>query len=220
MEKKVKISALEVVGEATPPNARLNIRTVYRQEEFLLTAAHASMISAGMENEDKEDTGVVLGVDSVIDPWKEDFYRGVLREGPLGASPLIFPYTSANALAARLTIALGLKGQSITIANGPLSFLKALAYGYLLVSCGRVKKALVGAVTEKAAATVTLGAGKGFFLNACVESRWVAGDATLLSSMDESFSFLGRAFDGLSAGQNIKAARDRNGSAVTFSLSI
>jgi len=134
---------------------------VFSEEAHLVDCAGRSLEEAGITGDLAGGTGIFVGLDGIMDRWKEEFFRGVENDGPVGASPLIFPYTSANALAARLTIAFGLKGQDITIASGPLSFLKAFSYAWTLVSSGLLDRALVCGVSEDMAMTLIMGSSSG-----------------------------------------------------------
>lgn len=55
-----------------------------------------------------------IGVDDCMEVIKKDYFTGVLQEGLLGASPLLFPYTSANVLAAKAAIVFDLRGENLT----------------------------------------------------------------------------------------------------------
>ena len=56
-----------------------------------VSLAHVALPAA------REDLGIVLGVDEGIDGIKARYYQGVLRDGPLGASPMAFPLMSHRA---------------------------------------------------------------------------------------------------------------------------
>ena len=129
-------------------------RTVYNEERCLIRAVEAA--TASLEGTFLEGAALAVGVDRVVEGWKEEFFTGVATEGPLGASPLIFPYTSANALAARLSIVLAVRGETVTISSGALSFLKAVAAAWALVGSGAAPMAIVGGVTVCEAVAVVL----------------------------------------------------------------
>lgn len=191
MRKKVRISRLFLSGEhdMTPP---VNTRTLLDAERLMLGSISASIAGCGLSRPDIERAGIIVGIDNAIDKVKESYFRGVVKDGPLGASPLLFPYTSPNVLAARATIHFGIKGQDITIVSGPLSFLKAVSYAYCLVSSGRIDLAIVAGVTEADAAAVVLGLDiPGCFITGAVESRADGVDEpNIAQSMSETFSLL------------------------------
>lgn len=108
---------------------------------------------------EREAMAITLGADDAIDSCKESYWKTVLADGPLGASPLIFPYTSANAITAQVTIAFGLRNESVTITSGPQSFLKAVASAYNLLRSGISKAAITGGFCEEAAFAMLLETG-------------------------------------------------------------
>ncbi len=217
MQKKVKISRLFFSGEGdmTPP---VNTRTLLDEERLMLGSISASIAGCGLSKDDIERAGIIVGVDNAIDKVKESYFRGVVKDGPLGASPLLFPYTSANVLAARATIHLGIKGPDITIASGPLSFLKAVSYAYCLVSSGIIDLAIVAGVTEGIAVVVVLGLDRSdCFITGAVESRADgAQEINTSQSMSETFSLFEGALRAR-ADSTIEAA-DPSGNVVRLSL--
>lgn len=56
-----------------------------------------------------------VGIDDSIEDIKDEYFEGILNEGILGASPLLFPYTTPNSLAAQASIAFDIRGENITI---------------------------------------------------------------------------------------------------------
>lgn len=217
MQKKVKISRLFLSGEdgmIFPVNAR----TLLDGERLMLGSVSASIAGCGLSRPDIERAGIIAGIDNAIDKVKESYFKGVVKDGPLGASPLLFPYTSANVLAARASIHFGIKGPDITIASGPISFLKAVSYAFCLVSSGRIDLAIVAGVTEAVAAAVVLGLDiSGCFINGAVESRRDGVDEINTSqSMSETFSLLEGALT--AGGEASVEAVDPSGNMVRLSL--
>lgn len=84
---------------------------------------HLALAAAGSLLEDAQiplpagtsDIGIYIGVDDSVEDIKDEYLGGILSEGLLGASPLLFPFTAPNALAARISIAFDLRGESITM---------------------------------------------------------------------------------------------------------
>jgi 3-oxoacyl-[acyl-carrier-protein] synthase II len=58
-----------------------------------LVAADGAVIDAGCPKLDGERTAVVFGSAYGCHATNEDYYRGLMREGPAGASPRLFAYT-------------------------------------------------------------------------------------------------------------------------------
>lgn len=154
MDKKIFITGMGRCREAPDhietPKA---VKTVIKAEELSLAAVSAALKqirNLGL------DTGIVFGVDNAIDRCKAEFFKGLLTEGPIGASPLFFPYTSHNAITAQATIAFGIKGEDITIVSGASSFLKAVGYGFELLHRGVMKSVIAGGVSENGAMVIVM----------------------------------------------------------------
>jgi 3-oxoacyl-(acyl-carrier-protein) synthase len=64
----------------------------------------------------RTDTGIYIGIDNAIEGIKDEFFKNILTDGVEGSSPLLFPFTSPNALAAQLSIVFDIRGESITFA--------------------------------------------------------------------------------------------------------
>ncbi|RJQ51664.1 MAG: hypothetical protein C4526_09470 [Nitrospiraceae bacterium] len=58
---------------------------------------------------------IYIGIDDAVEDIKDEYFNNILKEGMMGASPLLFPYTSPNALAAQASIAFDIRGESITV---------------------------------------------------------------------------------------------------------
>jgi 3-oxoacyl-(acyl-carrier-protein) synthase len=163
---------------------------------------------------------VVFGGDEAIDGLKEEYFRGVIAHGAIGASPLLFPYTSLNAITAQITIAFGIKGEDMTIAAGPVSFLRALVYACELLKESVVDFALVGGFSENAAFAMALQASHDAKANGapeltadCVQPHDIdLYDEVLITSIEGSFALMQRLMEKHGA---IKAV-DKHGANVVF----
>jgi hypothetical protein len=124
------------------------VRLIHGIEELAVLAAHAALRGAGIPVPYRGDgLGVVLGVEEGIDGIKARYYRGVLADGPLGASPLTFPLTTPNAIAARISILFDLRGETLTIGGGNVAGAQALGLAARAVRGGHSAMTLAGGVT-------------------------------------------------------------------------
>jgi hypothetical protein len=125
------------------------VRLVHSVEEAAFLAAVEAFDDAGMAAPAHCDrTGIALGVDEGIDGIKADHCLAVARDGPTGASPLHFPCTAPNAVAAQLSIALDLRGESVTFCGGPLCGARALGHALHTLREGRAAALLAGGATS------------------------------------------------------------------------
>jgi len=225
--KKVYLNGAVLVNEDNFNEgllSKLAGRTVFQEERFLLAAVAETLGMSGYKSTAAEKNarlGIVLGVDTVVDSWKAGFFGEVIKDGPIGASPLAFPYTSPNALAARATIAFNIKGDDITISSGALSFLKAVSYGALLVESGVLDGVVVGGIAEGVAFTALLSTEPcGNYITEIFEQR-VAGDGLVqISTMAESFKLFKEVLETASSygrGGEIRV-RDPEGNTVGMTI--
>lgn len=197
-EKRVKISRLFYQAQGDLDGSQVaGARAVLLEEGLMLASIDSALAWAGISRADTERAGIIVGIDSVIDKVKESYFKGVAEDGPLGASPFLFPYTSPNVLAARATIRFGIKGPDITIASGPLSFLKAVSYAYRLVSSGRISQVVAAGVDEGMAVAMLLGIERSdISINSVAESRVPPDSKSDVSvSMRETFALFQDALD-------------------------
>src|SRR5512134_745004 len=139
------------LGEAVAPIELRGhrVRLIHRIEEVAFLAA-AEALAAGERSYPvgEAGAGIFLGIDEGIDDIKADHWRAVLAEGPLGASPLHFPFTAPNAVAAQLTIFLDLRGETSTVCGGTLSGAEAIGLAAASVRDGRCDSMLAGGATS------------------------------------------------------------------------
>ncbi len=117
-------------------------------EELAVLAAYEALRRAGVSTPVRGDgIGIALGVEEGIDGIKARYYEGVLKDGPLGASPITFPLTTANTIAARISILLDLRGENLTVCGGSLSGAQALGLAVAALRHGRARAMLAGGTT-------------------------------------------------------------------------
>jgi hypothetical protein len=124
-------------------------RLVHPIEEVALLAAHDALRLAGVRTPlGGEEIGVALGLEEGIDGIKAQYYRDILKDGPLGASPIVFPLTTPNTIAARISIALDLRGENVTVCGGTLSGAHALGLAVEALRAERTPAMLAGGATS------------------------------------------------------------------------
>jgi len=140
------------VAEATDLLGRggKRIRLIHRIEEVALLAAWDALRAShiAIPSTERERVGIALGIDEGIDGIKARHCLAVQRDGPLGASPLMFPFTTQNAVTARVSIALDLRGEMFTLCGGPMSGADAIGVALDAVRRGGVAAMLAGGATS------------------------------------------------------------------------
>jgi len=92
--------------------------------------------------------GVLIGTGYGSTSQTDDFFLGLLKEGPEGANPSLFPDTVPNAPASQISIYHGLRGPNTTFSHNEVSGEQAMAYAYRLLQEGRAEVLLAGSVDE------------------------------------------------------------------------
>jgi hypothetical protein len=125
------------------------VRLAHGIEEATVIAAYDALRLAGVRTPlGTEEIGVALGVEEGIDGIKAQYYREIVKDGPLGASPIVFPLTTPNTVAARISIALDLRGEIVTMCGGTLSGAHALGRAMEALREGRSAAMLAGGATS------------------------------------------------------------------------
>ena len=95
--------------------------------------------------------GVIIGTGYGSTSQTDEFFVGMLKEGPEGANPSLFPDTVPNAPASQVSIYHGLQGPNSTFSHNEVSGEQALAYAFRLLQVGRAEVILAGSVDELSA---------------------------------------------------------------------
>lgn len=94
------------------------------------------------------ELGVVLGTERGDFRSSEEFAAGFLRRGPAGLSPMIFPNTVMNSMAAQVAIAVGARGPTATVNQATVAGDLAVARATALILSGQASAVLAGGVDE------------------------------------------------------------------------
>jgi 3-oxoacyl-(acyl-carrier-protein) synthase len=123
------------------------MRLVHGLERLAIATAGCAMLDAGMVLP-CADPGldVYIGVDDAIEDLKDEYFRATLEDGLLGASPLLFPFTSPNTLAAQVSIAFNIRGGGMVMPVGGLCP-DVIDYAARNVMDGHARRALAGNIT-------------------------------------------------------------------------
>jgi 3-oxoacyl-[acyl-carrier-protein] synthase II len=121
-------------------------RRLSRVSQLTIAAARLAIADAGLE----ADGGLGLVVGTEFGDLRSTlaFADGYLARGPAGLSPLLFPNTVMNTMAAATAITLSVREQSLTIAAPTVAGELAVARAAASVASGRVPAALAGGVDE------------------------------------------------------------------------
>ena len=128
----------------------LKYRRMSRVSRLAVAASIEAIKDAALEVSPQSalSMGVIIGTGYGSTSQTDDFFMGLLKEGPEGANPSLFPDTVPNAPASQVSIYHGLKGPNTTFSHNEVSGEQALAYAYRLLQESRAGVLLVGSVDE------------------------------------------------------------------------
>ena len=128
----------------------LKYRRMSRVSRLAVAASIEALKDAGfpISSQAASAMGVVIGTGYGSTAQTDEFFVGMLKEGPEGANPSLFPDTVPNAPASQVSIYHGIKGPNTTFSHNEVSGEQALAYAYQLLQEDRADAVLVGSVDE------------------------------------------------------------------------
>jgi 3-oxoacyl-[acyl-carrier-protein] synthase II len=104
--------------------------------------ADAALSPADAGTWDSERTAVVLGTAYGCHATNEDYYRGLLAQGPAGASPRLFAYTLPSSPVGEISIHYGIRGPAVAIAPGRTAGIDVIGAALRELSAGRADRVL------------------------------------------------------------------------------
>lgn len=129
-------------------DASREVRYVHELEKLTVFAVELLLKDAKVDiPAGRDDIGIYLGIDDSIEDIKDEFFTNILKDGMLGTSPLLFPFTSPNSLTAQASIVFDIRGESILM---PLEGKggQAVEYADECVSGNYTKMAVAGSIKK------------------------------------------------------------------------
>jgi 3-oxoacyl-[acyl-carrier-protein] synthase II len=136
------------VGDLTAQLPESESRRLARAGQLAVVAARLALTDASLQADRLSGLGLVLGSHWGDFRSPEAFTLGFLRRGVLGLSPLTFPNTVMNAMAAQVSIAVGVRGPMLTLNEVDVAGDLAVARGAALIAAGRASVVLAGGCDE------------------------------------------------------------------------
>jgi 3-oxoacyl-[acyl-carrier-protein] synthase II len=145
-------------GEARDFNPRdfmppLKYRRMSRISRLAVAASIEAVKDAALEvsSHSAPSIGVVVGTGYGSTAQTDEFFVGMLNQGPEGANPSLFPDTVPNAPASQISIYHGFQGPNSTFSHNEVSGEQALAYAFRLLQEDRAEAILAGSADEMSA---------------------------------------------------------------------
>src|SRR4030067_1916615 len=115
-----------------------NLRRMDRIGKIMVSAVRLALDDSGLDlrKEDPDRMGISIGTGLGSSDTRDQFFRAILKEGPVGAQPLLFQTAVPNAITSHCAIEYGIKGVNITFSHKETSTEMAMAYAYHLLKEG------------------------------------------------------------------------------------
>lgn len=130
-----------------------NLRRMDRFSRMIVAAGRMALSDARIDLGAKESRSAAVVVGTAYGNVSESttYLQRVLSKGPQAASPMLFPNLVLNAATAYMALELGVRGVSLTVAQGEISGEQALMNACDLIRHNRAELVLAGGGDELAA---------------------------------------------------------------------
>jgi 3-oxoacyl-[acyl-carrier-protein] synthase II len=127
-----------------------NLRRMDRIGKIVVSAVRLAIDDSGLDlkEEDSNRVGISIGTGLGSSDTVDQFFRSLLKEGPLGAAPLLFQTAVPNAITSHCAIEYGIKGMNITFSHKESSTEMAMTFAYHLLKEGRADVIFTGGGDE------------------------------------------------------------------------
>ena len=127
-----------------------NLRRMDRIGKILVSAVRLAIEDSGLnlKEEDSSHIGISIGTGLGSSDTVDQFFRSQLKEGPLGAAPMLFQTAVPNAITSHCAIEYGIKGVNITFSHKESSTEMAMTFAYHLLKEGRADVVFAGGGDE------------------------------------------------------------------------
>ncbi len=127
-----------------------NLRRMDRIGKIMVSAVKLALDDSGLDlgKEDPHRLGISIGTGLGSSDTVDQFFRALLREGPVGAQPLLFQTAVPNAITSHCAIEYGIKGVNITFSHKESSAEMAMVYAYHFLKESKADVILAGGGDE------------------------------------------------------------------------
>jgi len=127
-----------------------NLRRMDRIGKIVVSAVRLAIDDSGLnlKEGDSSQMGISIGTGLGSSDTVDQFFRSLLKEGPIGAAPLLFQTAVPNAITSHCAIEYGIKGVNITFSHKESSTEMAITFAYHLLKEGRADVIFAGGGDE------------------------------------------------------------------------
>jgi len=127
-----------------------NLRRMDRIGKIVVSAVRLAIEDSGLDLKEMDSSrlGISIGTGLGSSDTVDQFFRSLLKDGPLGAAPMLFQTAVPNAITSHCAIEYGIKGVNITFSHKESSTEMAMTFAYHLLKEGRVDLVFAGGGDE------------------------------------------------------------------------
>ena len=127
-----------------------NLRRMDRIGKVVVSSVRLAMDDSGLDlkEENSGRVGISIGTGLGSSDTVDQFFRSLLKDGPLGAAPMLFQTAVPNAITSHCAIEYGIKGVNITFSHKESSTEMAMTFAYHLLKEGRADVIFAGGGDE------------------------------------------------------------------------
>jgi len=125
-----------------------NLRRMDRIGRIVVSAVKMALDDSGLEleNEDPDRVGIMVGTGLGSSKSVDLYYRGLIKEGPTGATPLLFQTAVPNSICSHSSLEFGIRGINTTFSHKEASVESAIVFAFHLLRKGDAQVIFVGHV--------------------------------------------------------------------------
>lgn len=127
-----------------------NLRRMDRIGKMVVSAVRMALDDSclDMDHEDPDQVGIMVGTGLGSSKSVDLYYRGLVEEGPTGATPLLFQTSVPNSICSHSSLEFGIRGINTTFSHKEASVESALVFAFHLLRKGDAQVIFVGGGDE------------------------------------------------------------------------
>jgi len=127
-----------------------NLRRMDRIGKIAVSAVKMALDDSDLEleNEDPDRIGIMVGTGLGSSKSVDLYYRGLVEEGPTGATPLLFQTSVPNSICSHSSLEFGIRGVNTTFSHKEASVESAIVFAFHLLKKGDAQVIFAGGGDE------------------------------------------------------------------------
>jgi 3-oxoacyl-[acyl-carrier-protein] synthase II len=127
-----------------------NLRRMDRIGKMVVSAVKMALDDSGLEleRENRDRVGIMIGTGLGSSKSVDLYYRGLIEEGPVGATPLLFQTAVPNSICSHSSLEFGIQGINTTFSHKEASVESAIVFAFHLLKRGDAHVIFVGGGDE------------------------------------------------------------------------